>query len=297
MKQVKRFLIFLFILCFFGGIWQIWRAGEIRKIGDFGSTKTDEGNINSLPTGTIEPLKFAVMADIHSDQENLVKALEIAKKDGVEFAVITGDLTTLGKKSELVEIKKILDDSKLKYYAVPGNHDYWWGRRIKADVFGEVFGSSFQSFKLGDYKFILVDNGEDYKGVGGIIGTKGTSGEKQKDWLEGEIEECPKVYCLVFLHEPLNHPTSTHVMGENSPPVASEAGEIAGMFRKFQIKEIFAGHLHFSSSYDYEGLHTTIIGAVTREKNFQSPKFLEVDIKKDGKGNVVLDKKETFISE
>ena len=42
------------------------------------------------------------------------------------------------------------------------------------------------------------------------------------------------------------------------------------------VREIFAGLLHFSSSYELDGLKTNIVGAVTSERNFQSPKFLEV---------------------
>jgi len=66
------------------------------------------------------------------------------------------------------------------------------------------------------------------------------------------------------------------VMGEDNPKVASEASELIELFLKNNIKEIFAGHLHFSSEYNLGGLHTTIVGAITKDRNLQSPKFLEI---------------------
>ena len=229
-----------------------------------------------------KPLKFAVMADVHSDWENFKKALEIAKSDNTEFLIIAGDLTTLGKRSELFDAKEILDKSGLRYYVIPGNHDYWWSQRFNDKIFEEIFGEKYQSFKNGNVKFILIDNGNADLGLG----------ETQKRWLEAELKECLQFYCLVFAHIPFNHPTSLHVMGESSASVASEAAELIRLFGQDEIKEIFAGHIHYSLSYEKEGLRTTIIvGAVTSNRNLQSPKFLEISLV-----NGSLTKKETFIA-
>jgi len=284
MKFLKRVLILLLTVGIIWGIREVgphfaplWRgfegAGEVEK-------KNYKGE---------KPSRFAVMSDVHSDWENFQKALEKAKTDmeigpsfvppvggttaGKGFVIITGDLTTIGTKNELLEAKKILEESGLRYYVIPGNHDVWWGRKYKRDVWEEVFGESFESFREDGAKFILINNGD---AVGGINQFKVQSSkfkvdeeETQMDWLKKETEECLKVYCLVFMHIPLNHPNSLHVMGEESPLVASEAAELINL-------EVFAGHLHFSSSYELDGLKTTIVGAVTRDRNLQSPKFLEV---------------------
>lgn len=286
MKFWKRLLGLLLVLGVVFGV--VWGVGEIRELGDKKEIEGQEGQEVAE-----KPIKFAVMGDIHSDWENFRKALGKAKTDmgigdfgGVGgFVVITGDLTTLGKKSELLEAKKILDESGLKYYVIPGNHDLWWGSKYKKDVWREVFGESYQSFKIEETKFILVNNG-------GIEGVEGYGGKKgnQAVWLKKETEECPKIYCLVFLHMPLNHPTSLHVMGEGNTSVAGEAGRIREMLVRKGVKEIFAGHLHFSSSYELDGLKTTIVGAVVSERNFQSPKFLEIEM-----WDEELRKKEVFV--
>jgi len=318
MKRLKKILVIaLFILGVIGVIWGIDKF----KVQSEKFKVAEEQKIE-------EPLKFAVMGDIHSDWENFRKALEKAKRDmrvGPAFAeasarqgfvIVVGDLTTIGKKSELLAAKKILNESGLKYYVIPGNHDVWWGRQYKKDVWGEVFGESFTSFKATEpqsnppdgeagkeIKFILINNGD---GVGGINKfkvqkpvpslsrdekLKVDEEETQMEWIEKETEECLKIYCLVFMHMPLNHPSSLHVMGEGNAKVASETGELVRLLVNNKVKKVFAGHLHFSSSYELDDLRTTIVGAVTRERNFQSPKFLEVNLQ-DGK----LEEKEVFLT-
>jgi len=213
------------------------------------------------------------------DYDNLKKALQKTKDSQVNFIIITGDLTSLGEKENLIKVKKILDESEIEYYAVPGNHDIWWGRKFKQDIWGEVFGKSYQSFKKSNQKFILINNAD---GENGLDGTYGTKKEVQQNWLKDELKECLFVDCLVFMHIPINHPSSIYVMGQDNSLVASQAAELKKLFIENKVKQVFAGHLHFSSAYEFEGLKTTIIGAITSERNFQSPKFLQVEIKKDG---------------
>jgi predicted phosphodiesterase len=211
--------------------------------------------------------KFAVFSDIHSNYENLEKALAIAKSEQVEFIVITGDLTTVGNKSELLKVKNILDENGLFYYAVPGNHDLFLSRKIKANIWQEVFGTDYQSFKNNNEKFILINNGEDYTGIS----------NEQWQWLINELNDCPQITCLIFMHEPINHPNSTHIMGETNPTIASQAAKLVTMLVDFQVKEVFAGHLHYSNIYTINGIKTTIIGAVSDDRNPQLPRILLVE--------------------
>ncbi len=240
------------------------------------------------PKAPVEkPLKFAVMGDIHLDAKNFKIALEKAKADGEDFVIVVGDLTSLGTKDELLAMKKILDESGLEYYTIPGNHDLWSGNPQKANLFREVFGPDFQSFKKAETKFILVDNGSFL----GIKAMKGEDGQNQGEWLQGEVKECLVIDCLVFMHIPLNHPRSLHIMGEENTPVMLEAKEWVKTLVENKVKEVFAGHLHFYSQYNLDGLETTVVGAITGPRNLQSSKFLEV-VKEDK--NLV--KREVFLN-
>lgn len=282
MKLLKRVLVFFLIVGVVGGIWGIWPhfAPLWRGYEGAREIKKKEQKIEV-------PLKFAVMADVHSDWENFRQALEKAKRDvGFEgFVVVVGDLTTIGKKSELLEAKKILDESGLKYYVIPGNHDIWYDRRLNKDFFSEVFGKTYGSFKKDNFKYILINNGDYKNGLEGLRGAEG-----QRKWLEEEAEECLRITCLIFMHMPLNHPNSAYVMGQDNPAVATQAAQLVKLLVKNKAALVFAGHLHFSSSYELEGLETTIVGAITSERNFQSPKFLEVSVS----GDTIL-KKEIFL--
>jgi len=276
MKLFRR-LIFLVVI---GGIVGIvfFRQTEIRHF--FFPSPT------SVPTQ--KPLKFAVMGDIHLDAENFKIALEKAKTDGEDFVVVVGDLTSLGTKEELLAMKKILDESGLPYYAIPGNHDLWASNQKNSSFYRQVFGPDFQSFKKDNLKFILVNNGS-FLGIKAMVGE---NGQNQGDWLQEEVKECVVMDCLVFMHIPLNHPRSLHVMGEGNALVAAEAKEWVKKLVESKVKEVFAGHLHYYSAYNLEGLETTVVGAITRSRNLQSPKFLEVV--KEGKN---LNKKEVFLSQ
>ncbi len=222
------------------------------------------------------------MADIHSDWPNFTKALQIAKNDGVQLVVVAGDLTTVGETKELRAAKKALDKGGLKYFVVPGNHDVWYSNKIKQNVFGEVFGKSLNSYRLDNLKLILVDNA-DYS-------------QNEAIWLKKEIAGCPQLYCLLFAHEPLNHPNSSHIMGEYDAKIASEAAGLIKLLVADKVKELFAGHIHYSSEYKIGGLKTTVVGSLSSDRNPQLPRFLEVSIKEGtSTGDFLLEKKEIVL--
>lgn len=269
--------------------------GQGRRLGE------TEGS--ALVETKEKPIRFAVLSDVHSDTENLQKALNKINNDNIEFTIVTGDLTTLGKLSELQEVHQLLVENTRKYYVIPGNHDIYVGDKVGADYFSQVFGERYQVFtvqssklkvqsqvqnaKIGDdtVKFILIDNaspeGFDVRVSEGTEVSEVSKGGSQWSWIERETEECPEIMCLVFMHIPLNHPGSEHIMGEGNPEVAQQASELVELLVKNQVRQVFAGHLHYSSSYEIEELKTQIVGAVTEERNWQSPRFIEVEVNKD----------------
>ncbi len=187
----------------------------------------------------------------------------------MDFIIIVGDLTTLGKTEELIKVKTVLDKSGIVYYAIPGNHDLWSAKKQK-NPFREVFGPDFQVFQKGKVKFILVNNGDEVEEVEGMVGIDGLG---QREWLERELGDCPKLYCLVFMHLPLNNPVVKHVMGEDNPAVASQAAQLVKELVDYQVKELFAGHVHYLSTYILNGLKTSTDGVI-----LDNPRFLEVTV-------------------
>jgi predicted phosphodiesterase len=199
------------------------------------------------------------MADIHNDVGQLEIMLNKAKENGVEMVVVAGDLTIEGKRSELNRVKEVLDSVDLKYAVVPGNHEYY------LDEFIKVFGKNYQSIRLGEVKLILVDNSY-WQGMD----------ELQKRWLASEVNECGVLICVAIMHKPLNNVLSTHVMGENNKKAAAEAIWLRDLLISSGVRQVEAGHLHYASSYELEGIRTDIVGAISRDRNNQSPRYTEL---------------------
>jgi len=268
-----------------GGILLLGILGVLGKLGKEGKEGEDKGKATETKIA-----KFAVMGDIHEDYINFEKALLKAKENGAEFIIIDGDLTTVGEQKQLQKIKDYLDKNGLSYYVIPGNHDIWLGRKVKDDIFSDIFGSSYQSFKIEGVKLILIDNGDTINGLNRF------DGRDQEVWLKRELEECLQIYCVVFSHIPFEHPTSTYIMGDDSDKVASQAARLKETFKADNVNTFYAGHLHFSSEYEIEGRKTTIVGAVASERNFQSPKFMEISITNKA-GVISVKNTEVFIDD
>lgn len=224
--------------------------------------------ISPTPTLVEKPKnKFAVIADIHADWETMDELIVKATERGSEWVVLAGDISIYGKEAELREAKKHLDKSGVEYYVIPGNHDLWEGEKTGVDIFGKIFGKSYQSFLKDGQKFILINNGSDW----GL-------GEKQKQWLIQEIEECKEVTCFAIAHMPLNHNFSPHVMGEDSKKTAAEAKWLLELLKEYKVKGLAGGHLHYATSYTLEGLTTYLVGGASLVRNTQTPRYTEFEM-------------------
>ena len=110
------------------------------------SSETQEASLEKAD----KVLTFAVIADIHLGEapylpKLLKEALKKTKDYQVEFVVLLGDLTQQGALKEFQSLKKILDDSGLVYYLVPGNHDIGEGTEEKAfENFQSLFGPTYR---------------------------------------------------------------------------------------------------------------------------------------------------------
>jgi hypothetical protein len=65
-------------------------------------------------------------------------------------------------------------------------------------------------------------------------------------------------------------------MGENNKKAAAEAIWLRDLLISSGVRQIEAGHLHYASSYELEGIRTDIVGAISRDRNNQSPRYTEL---------------------
>jgi len=211
------------------------------------STITPTPTNTPSPTATPTPMqvRYAVMSDIHDNTTALKNMMALAKKDGMDMVILAGDLTTNGTLDQLKAIKKVLDDSGMKYVTTSGNHDGY------KDLFDDVFGVGYQSFKINGVKFILIDN-SNY--------TKLDYVSSQKNWILSEVGECKTITCIAVMHRPLNNPWSGHVMGEDNTNSAAEAKWLLKLLVDNKIKETESGHIHHFQTYTLGGMKTNLVG-------------------------------------
>src|SRR5947207_15691239 len=77
--------------------------------------------------------RFAFISDTHigspdgKAEEDLRRTVaDINGMKDISFVVITGDITELGTDAEIKRAKEILDELKVTWYIIPGNHDSGW---------------------------------------------------------------------------------------------------------------------------------------------------------------------------
>lgn len=213
------------------------------------------------PTQSEEKLKVAIMADIHSDIEQFGKMLLKVKYNGTDLLIIAGDLIDNEKNGGLVDMKTILDKSGLKYAVVPGD------REKNLNNFKNIFGSNYQTIEMKKVKFILIDN-TSWHGLGA----------EQKKWIEKEVGNCQEKICVAIMHKPLNNLFSAQIMGEGNEKVVLEAQWLRELLIKSGVRRIEAADLHYSTSYELEGIRTDIVGAISRLDNLQSSRYTELMI-------------------
>lgn len=229
--------------------------------------------------------KFALVADSHSENDLLTKALSQANEQKVAFIIGLGDYTEVGTISELEAAKAAFTGSGLRFFVTPGDHDLWdsrdKGRASPLFNFNQVFGPSFQSFSQNGVKFIILDNSDNYVGLS----------DAELKWLNNELEkskkENPKLI-LVFLHEPPYHPSSERVMGKVSPNLKDQAKQVLKRIKQTGVKGVFAGDIHFFTRYNdpETGLDMTTIGAIASQRNTQNPRYAIISIYDDGSYDV-----------
>lgn len=232
--------------------------------------------------------KFALLADSHSDNIYLKRALDQIRKNyaDVRFIIGLGDYTEVGTLDELKKAKIELDSSGFRYFVAPGDHDLWDTRNKQSlpssdgkslpptTNYNQIFGSTYQSFIHENFKFIILYNSDNYLGLG----------EDQKNWLSSQLINADSTGTFIFLHEPLFSPSSDHFMGRVEQNLKIEAQDLIRQFSEKGVKKVFAGDTHFFSEYNdpSTNLPMVTIGAITSARNLQLSRFAIVYVYDDG---------------
>ena len=239
--------------------------------------------VNNQPAvNSAVSLRFLLIADSHSDNANLQKAIQQAKSryQDLAFIIGLGDYTEVGTVEELRLAKNEFDKAQLRYFLIPGDHDLWDDRdkgQDPTDNFKQIFGPTYQSFTQNNFKFLLLDNSDNYQGIK----------EDQQTWISKELEKAKSenvAGIFVFIHEPLFHPSSDRFMGKVEKSVKKQAESLLFELKQAGVKKVFSGDIHYFSLYEepVTKIPLVTIGAATVERNPQTPRYALVTIFADG---------------
>ncbi len=189
-----------------------------------------------------KPFRFAFISDTHigspngGAEEDLRRTVaDINTMTDIAFVVITGDITELGTDSEIRLAKKLLDELKVPYYIIPGNHDSGWSESGGVS-FGKVFG---------DDKFIFEYNGITFMGCASGPYVRMSDGHIPRDavvWMDNELKKRDTSKPLIFLnHYPINNALDNWY-------------EAIDRLKKQNTLAILCGHGHNNRAMNFEGI-------------------------------------------
>lgn len=214
-----------------------------------------------------------LFSDSESDYTNIDKTLQ--NKEEYDFGTLIhlGDITHLGESTDLDKYKALINDSDINAYSVPGDRDLWKAHGLQ--LYNRYLGDSYQVVKLGNTKFLLIDNADEYAGIS----------DEQWQFILKEIKDTD----FVFLHNPIHESKSVLLgskgMGDYSRDVDKQRIALMSLIEENPVKAVFAGDQHlFSESADEKrgDLYYYVIGSISNTKAIGRPSFAILSIYEDG---------------
>ncbi len=200
-----------------------------------------------------KPFKFALVTDTHigspNNDEDLFRTVnDINSQSDIAFVIVSGDVTEFGSYEELRTAKCLLDDLKVPYYILPGNHDSNWSESGTND-FLRVFGNETFGFDYGGYKFIGLASGPNMRMSPGQIPRENLT------WFFDEIAKTDKNMPIVYVN---------HYPMDNS---LNNGFEVMDALRPYNVQLMLCGHGHNNRAMNFEGVNAAMCRSNLRAKN------------------------------
>lgn len=187
-----------------------------------------------------EPLHFVWLSDTHvgspTGEEDLRATIkDINSQSNLEFVIVSGDVTELGKDEEFELAKSIFDECKIPVHLTPGNHDCKWSES-GATSFSKFWGSDKFVFNAGGFTFIAMHEGPVMKMGDGHFAPEDLR------WLESTLNEFPKNRPFIFVtHYPLDEQLDNWYAAID-------------LLKKHNIQAVLVGHGHANKKMNFEGI-------------------------------------------
>ncbi|MCD7976702.1 MAG: PQQ-binding-like beta-propeller repeat protein [Tannerellaceae bacterium] len=188
-----------------------------------------------------EEFRFALITDIHMKADDslawqdLERTVEhINRTSGLDFVLVTGDLTEEGDRVSLLRVKELLDLLSIPYYALSGNHETKWSESGSTD-FAHIYGSERFNFIYKGIHFLGFGTGPVIRMMDGHVAPQDIT------WLQKELSATSRPAILVT-HYPL------------LPADVDNWYEVTDAVRAFPVKAFLGGHYHQNKQFFYDGI-------------------------------------------
>ena len=187
-----------------------------------------------------QDFKFAFVTDTHigasTAEEDLKRTVtDINSLPDLEFVLITGDITEMGTAEEIRLAQETIEDLKIPYYVLPGNHDTGWSESGGVDFIRE-FGYDKFAFEHKGFKFIGCASGPYVRMSDGHIPRDAIV------WLDSTLATTPKSQPLIFVnHYPLDNSLDNWY-------------EATDRLKNYNTQFAICGHGHRNKKLEFEGI-------------------------------------------
>ena len=203
--------------------------------------------------------RFAQMTDIHlspgnkEHEEDLRNSIqEINAEEGVDFVLITGDISEKGDRETLQRAKELFDTLEPPYYIVMGNHETKWSDS-GCTAWQEVFGYERFQMEHKGVHFLGFNTGPLMRMAYGHVVPQDLS------WLDEELGKLPKdAPAIIVTHYPL-------MDGD-----VDNWYQVTDVLRKYNVRLCVGGHYHALRNLSYDGIPGVLMRSNLRNEEKKS---------------------------
>ncbi len=204
----------------------------------------------------VTPFRFAQFTDVHLNPggdgptHDLMKCIaQVNETPGLDFVLVTGDLTEQGDRFMMRKVKDCLQQLKIPYYVYLGNHETTWSES-GCTAFQEIFGPETQTFEHKGVTFIGFNSGPLMRMAYGHVSPFDI------DYLKKQLAASPDKPAIIVTHYPMTEGDVDNWYN------VTDAARRTGNVRLF-----IGGHYHSMRKMSYDGIPGVLMRSTLRDGN------------------------------
>lgn len=199
--------------------------------------------------------RFAHLTDLHISSNNaqptedlLRSVAQLNATDGLDFVIVTGDLTEEGDRASLEKVKSCLDLLKMPHYTVLGNHETKWSES-GCTAFAEIFGAERFKLEHKGFLFLGFNSGPLMRMAYGHVVPQDIR------WMEEEMKKAGKEQKVIL---------ATHY-----PMMEGDVDnwyQVTDAVRPYNVRLFIGGHYHRDRELRYDGIPGVLVRSNLRDR-------------------------------